>query len=89
MNVKQLVQRLKRPVAPLIEQLQAAGVKQALTEDALLMEEDINQLREHELKQWLIEIAPPESTITQLAKRLDVSVESTVGWLPGAAQHKY
>jgi translation initiation factor IF-2 len=46
-NVTQLAQQLGLPPALLIEQLQAAGVSKALTEDTPLSEKDRTQLLEH------------------------------------------
>ena len=46
-NVTQLAQQLGLPTALLIEQLQAAGVARALTEDSPLTEKDKTQLLEH------------------------------------------
>src|SRR5262245_40095380 len=46
-NVTQLAQQLGLPTALLIEQLQAAGVNRALSEDSPLSERDKTQLLEH------------------------------------------
>jgi translation initiation factor IF-2 len=46
-NVTQLAQQLGLPTNLLIEQLQAAGVSRALSEDSLLSERDKTQLLEH------------------------------------------
>src|SRR5512145_180500 len=46
-NVTQLAQQLGLPTTLLIEQLQAAGVSRALSEDSPLSEKDKTQLLEH------------------------------------------
>ena len=46
-NVTQFAQQLGLPTTLLIEQLQAAGIKKALSDDTQLTEKDKTQLLEH------------------------------------------